>query len=248
MFKSRYSIFKSTIATIVLSLALAVFLSGVAFGEIIIEPVQPMVGQPITLTFNGGFGDGCWDYGVCYSSLSLVEDVNLLTIGLIATDHWKEGVYCTMDMPFYSVTQQIVLDEPGIYYVVATRYHNSLRRPDPLVEYAMFKVIEDVSTDVGDDQSDPIESFSLDQNYPNPFNPTTSIEYSLSSSEHLKLTIYNTLGRKVRLLVDEVMPAGSFEAKWDGTDDSGELLPSGVYFYRVEAGSFVSAKKMLLLK
>jgi hypothetical protein len=104
---------------------------------------------------------------------------------------------------------------------------------------------EDDATDEG---SAVPQEFSLSQNYPNPFNPQTSIRYALPQDAHVKLTIYNVLGQKVVALVDEHQPAGYKTIWWDGKDDKGEQVSSGVYFYRLEAGTFSEAKKMLLMK
>ena len=90
--------------------------------------------------------------------------------------------------------------------------------------------------------------YRLDQNRPNPFNPTTSIQYSLPVSGQVELTVYNILGNPVRILVDGVQPAGTYSANWDGRSKSNEVMPSGVYFYRLKIGSFEETKKMLLLK
>ncbi len=86
-------------------------------------------------------------------------------------------------------------------------------------------------------------SFSLDQNYPNPFNPSTVINYHLPLSSHVTLKIYDELGREVRTLVDEVKPMGSYTVKFDASS-----LPSGVYFCRLQAGSYSETKKLMLLK
>ncbi len=85
--------------------------------------------------------------------------------------------------------------------------------------------------------------YTLYQNYPNPFNPTTKIEYQLPELSKVKLTIYDVLGREVTTLVNEEKPAGTYEVDFDGTN-----LPSGVYFYRIESGSFSDTKKFILLK
>jgi len=91
--------------------------------------------------------------------------------------------------------------------------------------------------------------FSLAQNYPNPFNPNTSIAYGLNNDASVTLAIYNVLGQKVRTLVNNKQQiAGSYVVKWDGRNDAGLLVPSGMYVYRLEAGDRVLARKMLMLK
>lgn len=91
--------------------------------------------------------------------------------------------------------------------------------------------------------------FSLEQNYPNPFNPTTNIVYNLTQVSDVKLTVYSLLGQRVSVLIDsEMKPAGKHTVKWDGRDDSGKLVPSGVYIYKIEVGDIAQTKKMLLMK
>ena len=91
-------------------------------------------------------------------------------------------------------------------------------------------------------------SFILWQNYPNPFNPLCNIEYALPSDCKVTLSIYNVIGQKVRVLADAYQIAGYKSVKWDGKDDKGNDLASGVYFYRIQAGDFSETKKMLLLR
>lgn len=90
--------------------------------------------------------------------------------------------------------------------------------------------------------------FSLSQNYPNPFNPTCVIAYSLPTDCQVKLAIYNILGQKVKVLVDEYQNYGYKSVTWDGKDNQSKELATGIYFYRIEAGSFVQTKKMLMMK
>ncbi len=92
------------------------------------------------------------------------------------------------------------------------------------------------------------ESFSLSQNFPNPFNPQTQIKYALPVDCDVKVTIYNLLGQRVGVLVDEHQSAGYKAAFWDGKDEQGVEVASGIYFYRIQAGEFMQTKKMLLLK
>lgn len=91
-------------------------------------------------------------------------------------------------------------------------------------------------------------SFSLEQNYPNPFNPTTQIRFALPVGTGVKITIYDVLGQRVATLLEETLKAGIHEARWDGRNQFGAPAASGVYFYRMEAGSHVQTNKMVLVK
>jgi subtilisin family serine protease len=93
----------------------------------------------------------------------------------------------------------------------------------------------------------PIE-FGISQNYPNPFNPETKFSIDLTAATQVKFVVYNVAGQVVRTLVDGVLPAGSHTITWDGTNQAGQALSSGVYFYRVIAGGEVVTRKMTLLK
>lgn len=93
----------------------------------------------------------------------------------------------------------------------------------------------------------PKKSF-LNQNYPNPFNPVTTISFGVSGHSRVKLSIYDTLGRRVRELANETLGAGLYQRSWDGTDANGNAVASGVYFYRLESAEFTETKKMLLLR
>jgi hypothetical protein len=88
----------------------------------------------------------------------------------------------------------------------------------------------------------------LAQNFPNPFNPATRIAFGLSAPAHVSLRIYDASGRLVRVLLDEARPAGAFAEMWDGRDSRGAAVASGIYFYRLQAGSFAETRKMALLK
>jgi len=90
--------------------------------------------------------------------------------------------------------------------------------------------------------------YSLCQNYPNPFNPTTTIRYDLPELADVRIAVYNVVGQVVRTLVDRQMSPGQYETVWDGRDDSGSPVSSGLYLYRMTAGNFSQSRKMLLLK
>ncbi|MGE5314245.1 MAG: FlgD immunoglobulin-like domain containing protein [Acidobacteriota bacterium] len=92
------------------------------------------------------------------------------------------------------------------------------------------------------------KTYELANNFPNPFNPSTVIRFALPAQSMAKLVVYDMLGREVRTLVKSMLNAGYFETTWNGKDNAGRQVSSGIYIYRMEAGSFVSAKKMMLLK
>ncbi|RMD94731.1 MAG: T9SS C-terminal target domain-containing protein [Calditrichaeota bacterium] len=92
------------------------------------------------------------------------------------------------------------------------------------------------------------ETFNLEQNYPNPFNPSTMIRYHLPIAGVVELAIYNSMGQHIRTLVKEKQAPGTYEFTWDGADDLGHPVGSGVYLYRLHAGDFVHTRKMILMR
>jgi len=92
------------------------------------------------------------------------------------------------------------------------------------------------------------KTYALHQNYPNPFNPETKIYFEIPAAQKVKIMVYNVLGQKVRSLVSEEFNGGSHVINWDGRNDFGHRLPSGVYIYRIKAGNFIEAKKMMMVK
>jgi hypothetical protein len=90
--------------------------------------------------------------------------------------------------------------------------------------------------------------FNLEQNYPNPFNPVTRVSYSLAARTHVSIVVYDVSGRRLRMLVDEVQEPNRYTVGWDGRDDVGRELASGVYFVRYVAGDHRFTKKAVLLR
>ena len=85
--------------------------------------------------------------------------------------------------------------------------------------------------------------YFLSNNFPNPFNPSTKIKYSVPQSSQVVVKVFDILGNEIETLVNEEKPVGTYELTWNAVN-----LPSGIYFYRIQAGSFVDAKKMILMK
>ena len=98
-------------------------------------------------------------------------------------------------------------------------------------------------TEVQNDVAALPESFRLEQNYPNPFNPATTFSFSLPSRSFVSLKVFDALGRQVEVVLSEELPAGTYSRNWNA-----ETFPSGVYFYRLQAGSFIETKKLVLLR
>ncbi|TFH65256.1 MAG: T9SS type A sorting domain-containing protein [Candidatus Zixiibacteriota bacterium] len=90
--------------------------------------------------------------------------------------------------------------------------------------------------------------FKLSQNYPNPFNPITAIRYSLHRPSQVSITVFNVLGQEVKTLESGMQSAGTYETTWDGTNQAGQEVASGIYFYRIKAGENIETRKMVLLK
>lgn len=108
-----------------------------------------------------------------------------------------------------------------------------------------------IVTAVETDNPEVPSGFNLGQNYPNPFNPNTIINYTIPQGDGrttVTLAIFNTLGQKVRTLVSASQSPGPHRVQWDGRDETGKLLASGVYLYRLRAGSFVDLRRMVFLR
>lgn len=114
--------------------------------------------------------------------------------------------------------------------------------------YAIQDALENPLTGLADIPENDPHSFQLYDNYPNPFNPETNVEFGIGNAEWATLAIYDLLGRKVKTLVNKRMAAGSHTVKWDGTNDAGALVASGIYLYRLSVGGNSLAKKMLFTR
>ncbi len=92
------------------------------------------------------------------------------------------------------------------------------------------------------------EVVTLEQNEPNPFNPSTTITYALPQAAEVELTIFDVMGRRVRTLVQQHQQAGRYVVTWDGRNEQGQILSSGMFFYQLRAGSFMQTRKMALVR
>ncbi|MGB5106108.1 MAG: T9SS type A sorting domain-containing protein [Candidatus Zixiibacteriota bacterium] len=113
----------------------------------------------------------------------------------------------------------------------------------------LAKMTINTFTDVKELAGTPLpQSFSLSQNYPNPFNPTTTIDFKIASASNVNISVINVLGQRVRNLVDQNLTVGNYSTTWDGRDEYNQPVSSGIYFYRLQSGSYIETHKMTLLK
>ncbi len=142
--------------------------------------------------------------------------------------------------------QSIAFDDNGDIIVVGKSFSYSAGGSDVY----LLKVKGDQVTDINEFIIADFlpDGFDLNQNYPNPFNLSTSIEYSIPNRADVTLTIYNILGQVVSYWAESSLPAGNYRYEWDGTNEQGSVIASGVYLYRLQYGEFSHTKKMLLLK
>ena len=150
--------------------------------------------------------------------------------------------------------------DTGIYYVNAAIHPDSqiwiIIEPPPFSSpYVEIKISSQNGIEELDSENERELDFSLSQNYPNPFNPSTTIPFQVKSLElgvgrpyHTTLTIFNILGQKVRTLVDEEKLPGDYRVVWDGKDETGKDVASGIYFYQLKVGEHRLVKRMLLLR
>ena len=132
--------------------------------------------------------------------------------------------------------------------VASGSWEVTLDAPDA---HRWFKVI--IGTDAyasNESQGIPLQpvAYALEQNYPNPFNPSTTIRYSLAKKSDVNLEIYNTLGQRVRTLYSGARSTGEYETIWDGTNDNGGHVASGVYFYRLRTGEYTAVRKLVMIR
>jgi hypothetical protein len=180
------------------------------------------------------------EQGLVYMSISeiLPADSTWHTFVMDVPEEWRIGNVVNIDIDALSIS-----DEPAAvstrFLLDNLRFQYDLDGNTVIVESFGS---DNITTDVPDAKMIPQE-FALTQNYPNPFNPGTVIKFSSYKAERITLKVYNILGNEITALVDEVMPAGEHEVKFNASN-----LASGTYFYVLQAGQQRISKKMILLK
>jgi hypothetical protein len=143
------------------------------------------------------------------------------------------------------MTGDDISDPTGIAFSTDSEYYNAY-----VIDFATHRLMKwtQPNTSVDEENVNLPSEFVLHQNYPNPFNPLTTIRYELPKASHVTLVVYNILGQKVRTLVNHTEMAGKKTVRWDGTNDYGVQVATGIYILRIEAAGYVKALKMSFVK
>lgn len=197
-----------------------------------------------TLSWTAPGDDGAVGQASLYDirfSTSAINDIN-----------WAQATPVTGPFPApqpATQSEQFVVKIPNA--LLGQTYHVAIRTRDEAFNWSgvsnSASFVHGFSTGIDDDVVQPTD-FKLGRNYPNPFNPSTTIRFSVPYASHVRISVYNVLGRPVRELVGGFFVAGSYQVEWDARDDRHRALPSGIYFYTMTAGRYVETAKMTLLQ
>jgi len=207
--------------------------------ELLMETDSAIVNAAVPISFvheGHDYGSGCDNEGVC--SINAISQLN-----------WSSKT--TDDGPWWLWYHQYYNSPDCKWnpYDPANPYGNLKDNCRYSIDEVVFCLNDGTGiTDVDGNQTIMPLTYKLENNFPNPFNPTTEIEYAIPVSNHVSIDIFNSLGQKVKTLVDRHMTAGTYKVIWDATNDVGNKVPSGLYFYRMRSSHFNSIKKMTLIK
>jgi hypothetical protein len=177
-------------------------------------------------------GDGIWTSEVVFRSGAAATHLYKYSIYAVGVDTLNGGTSSMDNEAGFSMNHVMLINDTNPLQILPTdKFGNQWN--------TKVEQIETVTVPT---------QFELRQNYPNPFNPHTEIVYALPQDAQVRLTIYNSLGRKIATLVDKKQPVGTYRATWNGRDDQNQSVASGMYFYQLQAGNFNTTMKMVLVK
>ena len=186
----------------------------------------------------GGLMATALDEGIHLTwDVSVEEDFQYFVLEKSLNSEFQEyETFETIDTSYIDL--EYVLNEMNYYRLAAVDHAGNVSDYSDVVEAAVLSIDGDLIP----------EAFALHQNYPNPFNPETMIQFDVPQRVDLTLSVYDLLGRRVKTLVKDNLDIGSYNVKWDGSSDAGEMLSSGMYFYELHSSKFHSVKKLILVK
>ena len=221
------------------------FVSGLAFSSDKLRGVAASSGSlpNIARTTNGGVNWTSVNVGTNFTGYCTMKWIEGTNTVYISANAGSGGVVKKSTDGGLTWTTMTTSGLTGITHMEFKRVGTTVYGYAATANGAILKMT-DVVTEVTPINSLVPSDYNLDQNYPNPFNPTTTINFSIPASSKVTLKIYDALGKEVAKLVDEVKPAGNYSADFT----AGSNLNSGIYFYTLQAGSFTSTKKLMLVK
>ena len=202
--------------------------------------LEPYIGDASSFKIGFEYDDcgGNWGYGVAVDrvAIKMGDDFTWLTVSPFSGN---VSAFATQN------------DSIGVKIGVYGVYDDLQIQDELLIEsgqnVANVPIGVGIEVDVDDSYITPKE-FALHQNYPNPFNPETNIRFDLAENTRASLSIFNLVGQKVATLINKTMDAGTYNVKWQGVNDNGSSLPTGMYIYELKTSKFHSVKKLVLVK
>ncbi len=222
-------------------------------------------------------GQMATEYGQTYQTFAIIDHegfIRFKTTSLIPMDELRDEVLLALaDLPPLEEevvetieeeeTEEAVEEEKTVETVEEEEAVEAEEKVEIIETANIQELFDSFNTEAGEteeaeeadetavetsDQASAPQAFSLAQNAPNPFNGETVIRFALPQPSQVELTIYNLLGQPVAVLVQGPSAAGSFSVRWDGRDQAGQAVTSGVYLYQLRAGNYTEVRKLLLLQ
>jgi hypothetical protein len=188
------------------------------------------------------------DFETYESRLVIVSDVNFTA----PTGNFENGIiYPITDGTDSFDFRTTFFDVNYIGIPIPVEQGNIIGLPNSNLagNFLTSRIMADLDFDTAnDDQNNPVLFTALHNNYPNPFNPTTTISFSLKEREMVTLSIYNLKGQKIRTLESTELESGQHSIIWNGDDQNGNVVSSGIYFYKLDTDSYSATKKMVMMK
>ena len=213
-----------------------------------IIPPNPIVNDSVTVVVKGLFPDYC--HYMLKGPQWLWQDLSGNPQIILELSHWRINEFCPQAIKDFSVTFYLGQLKADSYplHIVTIHHHLIFETPQISGSDTLLKFTVSPTTNISEEITPVPGKFELFQNNPNPFNQSTQIGFILGKSDFVNLNVYDMLGRRIKTLVSERLPAGYNSVTWNGTDESGKDVTSGIYLYELKSGDFTETRKLMLLK
>ena len=222
------------------------------------DPVNPELRLPFVMPVSGGAIIAASTDSVAFDSVRIGEsETQILTIQnngsemLVVSDVSMQPSVFSVDSTQFNIAPGSSRDMSITFSptdVVEYVGEMLIASNDPLIDTMRIALSGIGEVPVGIEDNNLPTEFALGENYPNPFNPSTQIDYQVPEPAVIRLAVFNILGQRVRVLYDGDQQPGFHTVRWDGRNDYGDPVGTGVYIYRLETRDFVETRKMVLMK